>query len=439
MAKTYPTPEQISTAAADALGGTTHTQTAIPFIADGTDESSTPTVFQQLMRNEQMVRRVLARGCKLMAVKTDTLEIAVFPSEYREADDDDAVFEDGATGVALTADETNYVYLDIASNTILVDITGWPADKSTFIPIAKYVCTSDIVTSDEDADQLHLALLWTRTAAAAISGTSATSFLLDNDNAGAEATQQIQFERGATDPENAAIEYDATNDRFNFRLQHSTSTLAPVNAAAVMVAGSDVIDSSGDLAAAAIKATTLYTFGANGATPYGVLLTPSGSSGAPSSGTHAAGELAVDTNGKVYICVTAGTPGTWQTIGKQDDTIVWSVGNASASAAAAASVTIQAQDQFGTNIAAARLVRVLLMDDVDGAAYAANVTTVAATTGSLVRTITANKEYVAKTDASGTLVLEVTNSIADSVYVLVDLAPGGYPADCRDTGTLTYT
>ena len=42
-----------------------------------------------------------------------------------------------------------------------------------------------------------------------------------------------------------------------------------------------------------------------------IWIRPAAASGAPTSGTHALGELYVDTNGVLYRCVTAGTPGTW--------------------------------------------------------------------------------------------------------------------------------
>ena len=42
-----------------------------------------------------------------------------------------------------------------------------------------------------------------------------------------------------------------------------------------------------------------------------LLLTPSGSVGPPPAGAHVVGELYTDTNGALYYCVDAGTPGTW--------------------------------------------------------------------------------------------------------------------------------
>jgi hypothetical protein len=43
-------------------------------------------------------------------------------------------------------------------------------------------------------------------------------------------------------------------------------------------------------------------------------LVPAATTGAPTTGTHAAGELVVDANGGLYFCRVAGSPGTWATL-----------------------------------------------------------------------------------------------------------------------------
>ena len=45
-----------------------------------------------------------------------------------------------------------------------------------------------------------------------------------------------------------------------------------------------------------------------------VRLVPTGSAGAPTTGTHQAGELVVDSAGALYLCTTAGSPGTWKSV-----------------------------------------------------------------------------------------------------------------------------
>ncbi len=45
-----------------------------------------------------------------------------------------------------------------------------------------------------------------------------------------------------------------------------------------------------------------------------LLLTPFGSGGYPKSGTHATGEIFMDPNGNLFVCVVGGTPGTWKQV-----------------------------------------------------------------------------------------------------------------------------
>jgi hypothetical protein len=43
-------------------------------------------------------------------------------------------------------------------------------------------------------------------------------------------------------------------------------------------------------------------------------LVPANAAGAPTSGKHAVGEIVLDKNGALFICVAAGTPGTWKKV-----------------------------------------------------------------------------------------------------------------------------
>ena len=45
-----------------------------------------------------------------------------------------------------------------------------------------------------------------------------------------------------------------------------------------------------------------------------LLLVPSRTTGAPTAGTHAQGELMMDAAGALHVCIAAGTPGTWKTV-----------------------------------------------------------------------------------------------------------------------------
>jgi hypothetical protein len=267
------------------------------------------------------------------------------------------------------------------------------------------------------------------------------TFTLDSDNAAAEVDMGVRFNRGTSGGgEDAELRWVAASGLFRMLTQHTTATRAGLDVAKLQVAGSDVVETDGALAAAALKAARLYTFGANGATAYGVKLTLMGSAGAPSSGAHTAGELAIDSAGVLFACVVDGTPGTWQQVGKQDAARVVSIADASGSSAGATlDCTIQIKDAYGNNVAVATQIEIYLMDDVDGVADAGNVTAFSVPTGTLVRAVTANKVYRVKTNASGTAVIRVTNSIADTVYVLARPAPGSPVLDCGDSGAMVWS
>lgn len=438
MAETFPAPLAIATGTADLLAGTVHQRTQIEFLPDPVDDNSSPTLKQQFNRIGYKMRQLMTLLAAGMCRKTGTLEVGASPLRYVKSDGTRVNFEGGT--IALTASATNYIYILHSTNVLTKSTVGWPADESTFTPLAEYVCGSgDITTSDEDADRRAYSLYRARVSASSPTGTTGTSFTIDDDNAGAGADGQLRVNRGATDTEDAALEWDETNDRWNARAQHTTLTLAPLNASAFKVGGTDVIAADGDLEAASIATDQLYTFGANSDPANGLKLTPMGSAGAPSAGAHTAGEFAVDSAGKVYVCTANGTPGTWQQVGKQDDTRVISIGNGSASAASPASFSIQVQDNFGNAIAETRVIDIYLMADTDGGTDAPNVTAFSASVGSVVRTITANKVYRIKTNASGAATIAVTNSIAGTVYLLPAAPPGEYPMDCRDRGVGTWS
>lgn len=227
MAETFPTPAEISEAAAEKLGGTTHERTQVAYLAKGVKPITSPTLTVQQNRIEDLIRNILAAMAAGMARKTGTLEVGAPPLRYRKSDETDVHFEGGT--IALTASQTNYVYIDVATNALAKSTSSWPGDKTTFIPLGEFVCDdSDITTSDEDADRRGLSLYQIHASSSAPTGTTGTSFTLDSDNSGAGVDTQYRHNRGSDDAEDAASEWDETNDRFNFLTQHTTGTLAAV-------------------------------------------------------------------------------------------------------------------------------------------------------------------------------------------------------------------
>jgi len=403
----------------------------------GTSPGSTPSLAGRLGN----LFRFLAWYCdiNLRARKDGTLTIAVAQGHYRYGGTDKNYA--GSTANALTNNATNYVYLDGASNTLVINTTGFPGTPATFMPIAVFVTAAGAIsTADYLADRRDLVRCSIESSSASPAGTDGTSFTLDQDNAGAGANGQLRQNRGSTDAEDAAVEWDETNDRWRSLSQHTTRTLCPHEASSFIVAGTAIIDTGGTIVAAGISATRLYTFGANGGTAYGVKLVLGGAASAPTSGAHTAGELALGSDGSFHVCTADGSPGTWQQVGKQDNTRVISIANASgASATNPLDCTIQVKDQFGNNVAVETLLEVHLMDDAGDVAYAANVTAVSVPTGTIGLAVTANKVYFLKTNASGTAVLRVTNSIADDVFVKVRQAPGSPALSATDEGKMTWS
>lgn len=75
--------------------------------------------------------------------------------------------------------------------------------------------------------------------------------------------------------------------------------------------------------------TGLQSFPANqNGTARGLLISQMSSvQGAPSSGTHSAGEISMDSTANMFFCLTGGTPGTWQQAGPPTGTLLPWTGN----------------------------------------------------------------------------------------------------------------
>jgi len=417
MPETFPTPAALSGAAADALGGTTHERTQIDFIPLGIDETSTPTLYQRLNMVQASMLRALAGIAAGMAFKTDTLEIGVLPLHYRKSDGTAVQFLGGT--LALTASETNNVYIDHATNTLATSITGWPADITTFTPIAEYVCGgSDITTDDDDADRRGLQLFQTNSSSTSPTGTTGTAFTLDSDNAGAGADQQVRFNRGSTDAEDAAIEWDETADRFDFMEQHTSATMCPINASELQISGTAMVDANGAAKVAAAVAGDGLAHAA------GVL-----SVGVDDS------TIEIDTDALRLKASGIATSHLGDTLA--DKLVQISVGDASG--ASPQTVTIQAKDIQGNNLAEVIYVEVAVFDDADGTTPAVNATIADGGAGAVVRAVTANKDLICKTDGTGLLEIAVTDGTAETVYLLVKATFRSRIMDCADYGTVVIS
>lgn len=156
MTDSYPTEEWPESADVLALDGTTDDQTGLPFVAKGTTESSSPTLEEQFNRRLHRQNAILALANQGRVVQVDDTHFGVFPADYNLAGSD--LHYPGEESVAITTtDDTYYVYLDSGSDdgsdgevAVVTDATGWPADRSTFIPLAEITVSSNIISAITD-------------------------------------------------------------------------------------------------------------------------------------------------------------------------------------------------------------------------------------------------------------------------------------------------
>ena len=411
-----PTPYDLSSSAAEALSGTRHPASNIPYIADGVSPSSSPSLAAQHNNVQRHTWDLL--DIALRAVKTDTLAIGVYPGHYRDASGTAKQFG-GVASTALTDNATNYVYIDTASNALVVSTSGFPGTATTYIAVAIYVTSAGaIVTSDNDADRRDQVRCWVPASSSSPTGTTGTSFTLDDDNAGAGANTQLRANRGTDNGEDAAVEWDEANDRWNFRAQHSTATYCPINATELLISGTSMLDANG---AAKVQ------------------------SGVAGNGLgHSGGVLAVNVDG-VGIEIAADSlqlKAAGVTAAKLSDAISDKIAQVSvgdASGASPRTVTIQVLDLQGNSLSETCYLQVGVYQDADAAATATNATIAVGASGTLVRTVTANKVLIAKTTSGGTLTVTIADAVLETVYVVVAQTTRSKILDCSDIGTVVIS
>lgn len=416
MAETFPTPASISEAAASALGGSTHERTQVPFVAEGVEPTDSPSLAVRMYRQFFAMVRAMALAARGLPFKSAALQVGVLPLHYRTSAGVDAHFEGGT--IALAASSTNYVYIDHATNLLAKSTIGWPADVTTFRPIAIYVTgATEIETSDVDADRRDLAIYQTHASSTSPTGTTATAFTIHSDNVGAEVDQQLRFNRGSDDAEDAAIERDAANNRFNVLSQHTTGTECPVSASEFQVGGTKVIDADG-----AVKAA---------------------SSVAGDGLAHSGGVLAVDVDdATIEVDGVNGVQlkDSGITVAKLGDTLadkLVQISIADASGASPQAVAIQAKDIQGNNLAEAVVVEVGVYDDADGQTEATNAT-ISVATGTDLSPANSKVKRV-KANGSGQISITVTDGLSETVYVCARTTTRSRIMDCADYGTVTIS
>lgn len=140
-----PTESALGATAADALSGTTDTNTGRIYNTIGDS-----TYYTEHYEHEVIANRILALANELRVVKDGTLTYGVFAGRYMHGTTE--VNYAGSTGNALTDDDTNYIYLT-AAGTLTKNTTGFPDEGTTpHIPLATILTASGTYAATDITD-----------------------------------------------------------------------------------------------------------------------------------------------------------------------------------------------------------------------------------------------------------------------------------------------
>jgi len=240
---TFPNISWPSDASVQALNGTMDSKTGMNYISNGTSPSSSPSLAVQVDRLQQRLNQILETSNQLRFVSENSgLLFGIYPGDYRFSDGTFKHFN-GATAQTLNNNDTNSIYIN-SSNVLVISITGFPADITTFVPIASVVTASGVITTLTDLRGRIKATIPANTTTSS-TGTNDVSFILDEDNVSAQVDTQLRFNRGSSDAEDASVMWDSANNRIELRTQHSSGTLSDLNINAVYINGISILDSTG--------------------------------------------------------------------------------------------------------------------------------------------------------------------------------------------------
>lgn len=301
MADVYPTEAWPTNAEAIAFGGTTHESSQIPFLATGIGQGSSVPLVAQFNRMWHRVLKSIAPLRQLEVVEVSGLNIGVMPGDYQLGGT--RKHFDGDASEAMTDDTTNYVYLD-SSNTLTVSTSSFGSVTDS-VPLAEVVTASGAIVSITDRRNYGRNAIPTSTSSSD-TGTDETSYILDEDNAGAGVDLSLRFNRGSDDAEDAALFWDVSAGQFELRTQHSTGTLSKLNVLGVQISGTDMLDANG---AAAVQSAVAAASGGLSHSSGALSVAVQQVNGTALSGGYvtvvAADGLALDVNG-VEVALTSG-------------------------------------------------------------------------------------------------------------------------------------
>lgn len=416
---TQPTPLDLSNSAAEALAGTAIAPLNATLAPVGATAASSPSY---LARQANLFRHIIQELDSNLRVRKDgTLTIGVRPGRLRDSSGVAKTF-DGASTQALTNNATNSIWLDTTVDppTLQIGTSGFPGTATTYMPLAEYVTSGGAIsTSDTDADRRDWVRNWIPASSSSPTGTAGTSFTLDDDNSGAAAANlQIRANRGSSNAEDACVEWVEADGCWRVRSQHTTATLAPLDASAIKISGTTALDSNGAAKVAAAVAgdglahtTGVLSVGVDGTT--------------------------IEINSDALRIKDGGVSTT-----KLSDTVADSLAQVSIPDSTGTSprqVTIQVTDLQGNALATTVYLQIGVFDDADGATLSANATiAVGGGVGSLLRSLTATKELAVKTNSSGQVRIDVT-AVAGTYYLIASVGRRSQILGCGDIGTIVVS
>lgn len=404
-----------SAAAAAGLAGTTH-GSGLPLPSNLSDRSSPYTKLEQAVRVAKVLYDRVLHMMQFHCEPTATArEVAVLAGTYTKANGTQVSFSGGT--LTLPNNATRKVYIDVATNT-LTATSLWPATEQDYVPIAEVTTADGAVTAIEDRrDLLRMRIM------PSIADTGATDFaefVTDNDNAGPEADGGIRHNRGSSAGD-AALRWIAASTLWRLFADVDATDLAKLDLLEVLIGGTSMITSDG---AAKVQSGVA----GNGLAHASGVLTPD------------VDDSTVEVNGSNKIAVKdAGVDAAKLNTTLRESLPYLVIPDAAGSASTNIDMTLHVEDRNGDDYADVHYFAVGVYDDEDGAALSANATISVTGAGSSIVALTAGKELLCKTDASGDLGIRVNDGGGGTFYVIARPHRRSRAMNFNDYGTVTIS
>ncbi|TWT44514.1 hypothetical protein RAS1_09290 [Phycisphaerae bacterium RAS1] len=408
------TPAKLDNTTAEGRSGATHAGGQVFDDYSLTPKTATTNRAQRLREMQLLFERMWAFLMQLRAEHVSGLNIAVNPGAYRKSDNSDVWFA-GSASFAADDNATRYVWIDTATNG-LAKGAAWPGTPHTFVPICRVIAASGVVT--EIRDYSNLLKCWLVASGAAVSGTDATTFVLDQDNAGAPAaTSGVKGNRGTGGAgEKWYMRWTEASELFDFLAKDTALTLATINALALKISGTTMVDSNGAAkVAAAVAGDGL-----------------SHSSGALVVNVDSA---TVEINSDALRVKDGGVTAAKLSAAVQGD-VPYATVNSLSSADDTKTVQVRLKDLAGAALADDDLIEVGVYADAALAATHATATlSNTPSAGTFANWVTSNKEARYRADSGGSIDVALSHAgVNGTVYVGLRSTRGGRHYNCQVVG-----